>query len=309
MAITGTTTPPVQPGAKTPAAKTPEAVATAQRFSLPELPKADDGFSGTAARSVSSPSVPTASTASSQALWGGAPKTGGAPLLADVPAEQVVPPAVMKMSPLERHLWFFKAAPQMNGQPASQIALDPAKDHSLSFDDLKTGLNKLGINGPAGYALAAGVLVDRGGRQLFKGEGSFGSIDIGNANFWSTGHQDNARSGVYDEAGNVDPAKEQQFLDQLDPNYTGKITMDQFKAVGKELATERDAGHGPLAALKRWNDEGTFDRAWNSFMKIAGHTDPATGQQYVTRDDVKWFHDGTYFFRLAEAKQAAARSA
>ena len=304
MAITGPASPTVQKTSATPTAKPTPAAPQAERFSLPELPPANDGFTQAAARAPANAS-PAAPTASAQALWGGSSQSvGGAPLLPDVPADQVVPPAVMQMSPLERHLWFFKAAPMMNGQPASQIQLDPARDHSLSFDDMKVGLNKLGINGVAGYALAAGVLLDRGGRQLLKGQGSFGSIDISKESFWSTGHQDNARSGVYDEAGNVDPAKEAQFLDQLDPNHTDKITMEQFKAAGKQIVDARDTGKSPLDAFKRWNDEGTFDRAWDSFMKIAGHTDPATGQKYVTRDDVKWFHDGTYFFRLAAAKQA-----
>lgn len=255
--------------------------------------------------------TPVEALPNSEALWGlkqTSNTSGGAPLLADVPDSQVMPQSVLNMPPVQRHLYFFKVANQLNGQDASSIPLDPSKDHTLSFNDLVGGMQKLGITGPGAYALSAGVLLDRGGRQLLKGEGGFNSIDISDPSLWSTGHQDSARSGVYDDNGNVDPQREQQFLQQLDPNNTGRITMDQFKAVGQQLADQRDTGSSPLDAFKRWNDSGTFDRAWNSFMTIAGHTDSATGQKYVTPNDVKWFFDGSYFFRLAQARAQAGQS-
>src|SRR6185437_13138045 len=107
---------------------------------------------------------------------------------------------------------------------------------------------------------------------------------------------DTARSGVYDKDGNLDEAKEAAFLAQLDPNSANHITMDDFKRVGAALVEKRDTGL--LAGFKRWKDEGTFDRAWSSFMKLAAHTD-ASGKQFVTQNDVRWFFDGTLFFRQA----------
>jgi hypothetical protein len=218
--------------------------------------------------------------------------------LPDLDEEKVLPKALLDMAPLDRHLWFFKVAAQLGAKPADQIDVD-TKDHFLDYKDMDGGLKKLGLNGVEAALLSLGVLADRGGRQLLKGQGGFDKMDISPGALWGTAHNDTARSGVYDKDGNLDEAKEAAFLAQLDPNNANRITMDDFKRVGAALVEQRDTGL--LAGFKRWKDEGTFDRAWSSFMKLAAHTG-ANGKQFVTQNDVRWFFDGTLFFRQAQAR-------
>jgi hypothetical protein len=224
--------------------------------------------------------------------------TKGAPILPDLDEEKVLPKALLDIAPLDRHLWFFKVAAQLGSKPASQINVDTS-DHFLDFKDMDTGLKKLGMNGAEAALLSIGVLADRGGRQLLKGQGGFDKMDISPGALWGTAHGTNARSGVYDKDGNIDEAKENAFLTGLDPSGKDHITMDDFKRVGAAIVKQND-GDGLLAGFKRWKDEGTFDRAWSSFMKLAAHTDE-NGKQFVTQNDVRWFFDGTLFFRKAQA--------
>jgi hypothetical protein len=205
------------------------------------------------------------------------------------------------MPPLDRHLWYFKASSAATSAhvPLQDASVDP-NDHFLALDDIKQGLERMGVHGTVLDLVSLGVMVDRGARQLLKGQGSLGEMDISSQALWSTAHPVAARSGVFDDQGNVDLQKQAQFLQLLDPQNTGKITMDQFKAAAKTLMKERDPGTSLGAWFKRHHDEGTFDRAWGSFMVVAGHSDASTGLKYVTPNDVKWFFDGSYFYRRAE---------
>jgi hypothetical protein len=225
-----------------------------------------------------------------------------APLLdAAVRPADVVPPSILKLPAMDRHLWFFKVARALRGADPARVRSYTTRGSTLDFGELKSGLEALGIQDWKAALLSMGVLIDRGGRQLLKGEGRPFKIDISGEHAWSTAHPDGARSGVYDADWKVNPAKEEAFLALLDPAGTNRITMDDFKAAAKQITGETSA----RGWQKRLN-AGTFERAWKSFMTIAGHVDAASGTRYVTRDDVRWFHDGTYFFRLAQAR--AARS-
>jgi hypothetical protein len=230
--------------------------------------------------------------------------TPSAPFLPNTPDSQVLPREIQSLPPMARHLWYFKAA-SLSAQtrtPLEGVQVNP-QDHYLTGDDLKTGLAALGVSGPVLDLVSLGVLVDRGGRQLLHQQGAAGKMDIGPGAEWSTAHPSSARSGVYDAQGNIDPQREQHFLDLLDPKNTDHITVEDFSRAGKQIVQANDPG--PLQFFKRAMDEGTFDRAWKSFMLVAGHTDLQSGLKYVTRDDVKWFFDGTYFYRRAEQERPA----
>jgi hypothetical protein len=226
-------------------------------------------------------------------------RDGGAPRLPALPESKVIPPSLQGISALDRHLWFFNVATQLGRAPLTQVKPEEG-DHSVGFADLQTGLKALGLSTFKASVLATGVLVDRGGRQALKGEGLGFRMNIDPRRVESTGHSNVSRSSVYDANGNVDEAKLDVFLNLLDAKGTGKITQASFKTAASRLMAQRIDGDGPVADLKRWLAGGTFERAWGSFMSLAAHQD-SNGQRYVTRDDVRWFFDGSYFFRLAQA--------
>jgi hypothetical protein len=222
----------------------------------------------------------------------------GNPLLPSTPMEKLVPPQIIRMPALDRHLWYFKVAGQLNAKPAEDVRVNLA-DHTLHFHDLDVGLKKLGMSDVGAFLLSSGVMIDRGLRQMFKGEGNPFAMNIDRAHVEATGHPTVARSEVYDAQGNIDEKKMSDFLDLLDPSGKGRITKAQFEAAGKTLMAQRIPG-GLSNSLRRWNAEGTFNRAWGSFMKLAAHED-GSAPPYVTRDDVRWFLDGSFFYRRAAA--------
>jgi hypothetical protein len=182
--------------------------------------------------------------------------------------------------------------------------IDLSDEPWLTYKDLDKGMALLGASALLAALMSDAVILDRGILAPLRNRARPAlRIDITPGKFWNAAHPGVARSQVYDTDGKVNKGKEAAFLNQLDPKETKRITSRQIRAAAKVIVGERIPGTGLRARLERWNAERTFIRAWESFMDLAGHVDTETGERYVTRQEIHWFLDGTYFYRLAQARE------
>jgi len=250
-----------------------------------QQPQAEEAKPVSSAAPVQAPAV-TASDDWEAPVTGAPPMSlesaqEGTPILSGNNSAQLWGAGAVSRPPMFRHLDYF----------------DQNKDGTLTIPEMYQGLRDMGASQATAAKLAVGTAVVRG--SMTQGRPSL-SINIENA-FKSA---QSGRSGAFDEQGNLDPKIVDDLLGRVDPTGKGVITMDDFKRAGKQMAQERAPGHGVGDFLKRQLISKESDLAWNSLMEIAGKKG-ADGKPYVTRDDIKWFFDGSLFYRLAADHKAA----
>jgi len=197
--------------------------------------------------------------------------------ISPMPAEE------LKKQPLYRHIDFF----------------DANKDGKLTIGELRDGLVKLGLSKLQAEIVAIGTVAVRGPptTHSLKPE-----IDIANA----MKSEQAGSTHLFQADGSVDMAKVEEFIGKLNPQNKPQITMADFAAYGQKLAEERTPDSGLFDHLKRGVMETEFKIAWSGIFSAVGHTN-AQGQKYLTNDDVRWFYDGSLFYRRAAELEAAKK--
>jgi Ca2+-binding EF-hand superfamily protein len=223
--------------------------------------------------------APILSGNNSESLW-------GAGAVVDPREANPMPAEELSRPPMFRHLDYF----------------DKNKDGTITIPEMYQGMRDMGASPLSAAKLSVGTAVVRG--SMTQGRPSL-SINIENA-FKSA---QMGRSGAFDEKGNLDPKIVDHLLGAVDPQGQNHITMDDFKRAGQQMAQERAPGDSLGDKAKRLLMSKESDLAWNSLMEIAGRKGD-DGKPYLTQNDIKWFFDGSLFYRLAaEHTQAAAGDA
>jgi hypothetical protein len=191
-----------------------------------------------------------------------------------------MPESELAKPPLFRHIDFF----------------DANKDGKLTVGEISDGLQRLGLSKLNAEVVAFGTVAVRGPSTT----GKFNlQIDIANA----MKSEQSGSTHIFGEDGSADPAKVEDFLTKLNPNGKTELTQDDFAAMGKRIAEERVPGSGLIDHAKRAGLELEFKLAWNGVFSAAGHTG-ADGKKVLTPDDVRWFYDGSLFYRRAAEVEA-----
>jgi hypothetical protein len=193
-----------------------------------------------------------------------------------------MPAEELAKKPLFRHIDFF----------------DANKDGKLTVGEIADGLQRLGLSKLQAELVGFGTVAVRGPAT----SGGKFEIDIQNA----MKSEQAGSTHLYQADGSVDMKQVEAFISKLNPSNKSEITIDDFAAYGKQLAHERVPGDGIIDMGKRGVMEAEFKIAWNGIFSAVGQTG-ADGKKFLTNDDVRWFYDGSLFYRRAAELEAAKK--
>lgn len=202
------------------------------------------------------------------------------PIGPKVSTSSPMPAEELNRPPLLRHIDFF----------------DKNKNGKLTISEIADGLERMGFGKVKANVMAFGTVLVRGPKTT--GKHDF-QINIENA----MKSEQAGSTHLYNKDGTVDMNKVEDFIKALNPGNKSRITMDDFKAYGKKLAAEHVPGKDPKSKLERLKQEEQFKIAWSGIVKLAGHDGPDK-QKYLTNDDMRWFYDGSLFYRRAAEVEA-----
>jgi hypothetical protein len=191
-----------------------------------------------------------------------------------------MPAEEMDRPPLMRHIDFF----------------DKNKNGELTVGEIAGGLEQMGFGKMKANLIALGTVLVRGpattGKLNLK-------IDINNA----MKSEQAGATHLFQKDGTVDMAKVEDFIKALNPKNKARITQADFAAYGKKLAQDHVPGNGALDKVKRFGQREQFKIAWDGIFGIVGRKGP-DGKSYLTNDDMRWFYDGSLFYRRAADVEA-----
>jgi hypothetical protein len=192
--------------------------------------------------------------------------------------------------------------------PASELAkpalyrhidfYDANKDGKHSVGEIAAGLQRLGLSKFQAELVGFGTVAVRGPST----SGGKFEIDIANA----MKSEQAGSTHLFQADGSVDMKQVEAFISKLNPSNKSEITQDDFATYGKELAKERVPGDGIIDMAKRGFMEAEFKIAWDGIFSAVGQTG-ADGKKFLTNDDVRWFYDGSLFYRRAAELEAAKK--
>jgi hypothetical protein len=188
-------------------------------------------------------------------------------------SDSPMPAEELAKKPLFRHIDFF----------------DANKDGKLTASEIAAGLQRMGMSKLQAELVGVGTVAVRGPATSGKFE-----IDIANA----MKSEQAGSTHLYQADGSVDMKAVEAFISKLNPSNKSEITIDDFANYGKQLAHERVPGDGIIDMAKRGVMEAEFKIAWNGIFSAVGQTG-ADGKKFLTNDDVRWFYDGSLFYRRA----------